>query len=110
MLFVTRHRVPPEASAEFEAAVASATAALRTRPGFVAAQAGRCLDEPELWVLTWTWESIGTGRRAMTSGETRMALMPVMVSALDEPSAFELVAPPVDGAGSPVGGEGAPGR
>lgn len=93
MLFVTRHRVPESEADAFAEAAGEAVEVLRTRPGFVAAQVGRALDEPDLWVLTSTWESLGAGRRALTSGETRIALMGVMRTAVDEPSAFELVAP-----------------
>ncbi|RKS73915.1 antibiotic biosynthesis monooxygenase [Motilibacter peucedani] len=93
MLFVTRHRVPVSEAAAFADAAQVAVDALAARPGFVSAQVGRCLDDAELWVLTSTWATIGAGRRAMSSGETRVALMPVMVSALDEPSAFDIAVP-----------------
>lgn len=91
MLFVTRHRVPVAEAGAFAQAAQSAVAALAVRPGFVSAQVARCLDDPDLWVFTSTWASVGAGRRALVSGETREVLMPVMASAVDEPSAFDLV-------------------
>ena len=90
MLFVTRHRVPVREAAEFAQAASVALEALAGRPGFLGGQVGRCLDEGDLWVFSTTWANVGAGRRALASGETRVALMGVMQSALDEPSAFDL--------------------
>ena len=93
MLFVTRHRVPVADAAAFADAAQAALDALADRPGYLSGQAARCLDDAELWVLTSNWASVGAGRRAMGSVDTRMALMPVMLSAIDEPSAFDVVSP-----------------
>jgi quinol monooxygenase YgiN len=93
VLFVTRHRVDVADAASFADAAQLALDALAARPGYLSGQLARCLDDAELWVLTSTWANVGAGRRAMSSVETRTALMPVMLSALDEPSAFDLVVP-----------------
>jgi hypothetical protein len=36
------------------------------------------------------WASVGDARRALASADVRAALMPVMASALDEPSVFDV--------------------
>ena len=102
MLVVTRHRVPERESEEFERAAAAALAALAERPGHRHGWAGPALDDPELWTVVSVWASIGAARRALASVETRMALMPLMASALDEPSVFDVRVPAADGALPPA--------
>ena len=42
-------------------------------------------------MLTTRWENVGSYRRALGSYEGKMHIQPLMVHALDEPSAYEVV-------------------
>lgn len=64
---------------------------LVTQPGFRSARAGRCLDEPDVWILLSEWESVGTYRRALSSHAVKTSGYPVFVRIIDEPGAYELL-------------------
>ncbi|HEY0642961.1 MAG TPA: antibiotic biosynthesis monooxygenase [Nocardioides sp.] len=99
MLVVTRLRTPsapggdPDAAAEAElrAGLLQALAILAAKPGYVGGEVGRNVDDPTLWALTTRWENVGSYRRALGSYEGKMHIQPLMVHALDEPSAYEVV-------------------
>ena len=91
MIVVNRFRVPASDGGEFRARMAEAHAALAARPGYVAGAVGRNVDDPELWVLTTSWENVGSYRRALSSYDVKMTAVPLLSRALDEPSAYELV-------------------
>lgn len=98
MLVVTRLRTPsgpagPDAAAEHELrhGLLHALAILATKPGYVSGDVGRNVDDPGLWVLTTRWENVGSYRRALGSYEGKMHIQPLMVHAVDEPSAYEVV-------------------
>ena len=96
MLVVNRFRVPDAESDSFRAGLEVARAALAARPGYVGGTIGRNLDEPDLWVLTTTWEHVGAYRRALSSYEVKLNAVPLLSRALDEPSAYEPVEPGTD--------------
>jgi hypothetical protein len=98
VLVVTRLRTPagptgPDAGAEAELrrGLLRALAILATKPGYVSGDVGRNVDDPGLWVLTSRWENVGSYRRALGSYEGKMHIQPLMVHAVDEPSAYEVV-------------------
>lgn len=92
MLVVTRLRTPdPSAEADLRAGLLRALAILADKPGYVGGDVGRNVDDPTLWVLTTRWENVGSYRRALGSYEGKMHIQPLMVHALDEPSAYEVV-------------------
>jgi hypothetical protein len=76
------------------------------------------VDDPHLWTLTTSWESVGAYRRALSDYQVKLVAVPLMYRAIDEPSAFEpLVTWSPDGgfgehepALAPDAGEGGPGR
>ena len=68
----------------------------RERAGFVRSRIGRNTDDPELWVLTTEWESVGAYRRALSAYDVKLTAVPVLSRAIDEPSAYELVEPGAD--------------
>ncbi len=96
MIVVNRFRVPPEDTGGFRAELHAAREALAARPGFVAGRIGRNVDDPSLWVLTTEWEGVGAYRRALSAYDVKLAAVPVLARAIDEPSAFELVEPGTD--------------
>ena len=92
MLVVNRFHVPSDA-ATFRAQLEAAHTVLAAQPGYVDGAIGRNLDEPELWLLTTRWESVGAYRRALSTYDMKLSAVPILSRALDEPSAYEVVEP-----------------
>ena len=94
MLVVTRLRTPrpdPAAESELRRGLLLALEILAAKPGYIGGDVGRNVDDPTLWALTTRWENVGSYRRALGSYESKMHIQPLMVHALDEPSAYEVV-------------------
>jgi len=91
VLVVTRFRVSQgdPAAGAFRDGLAAVVDVLAGCPGFVGADTGRNLDDPELWVLVTRWDGVGSYRRALSSYDAKVALAAVQAHALDEPSAYE---------------------
>jgi hypothetical protein len=89
VLSVTRHLVPDASAAAFIADAQAALDLLRQRPGFVSGVVGRATDDGELWLVATTWADIGSFRRALSSYEVKIGAVPLLASAIDEPTAFE---------------------
>ncbi|GHD14764.1 antibiotic biosynthesis monooxygenase family protein [Nocardiopsis kunsanensis] len=94
MIVITRYSVPEADSEAFRTEAADAVAALSARPGFLRHRLGRAADDPELWTLVTEWEGVGPYRRALSSYEVKLAAVPLLSRAFDEPSAYELVDEP----------------
>ena len=94
MIVVNRFRAAegPAAALELRGLLHDALDALRTRPGFVDGDVARNLDEPDLWLLTTRWKDVGSYRRALSSYDVKVAAVPTLSTAIDEPSAYEAVA------------------
>ena len=90
MLVVTRHRVDGD-SGEFLSRARAALAVLAARPGFETGRIGRALDDPTLWVITTRWQGVGAYRRALSAYDVKLGAVPLLSTAIDEPSAFELL-------------------
>ena len=95
---MSRFRIGPHDSDSVEADAAGfrreieqAHAALAARPGYVDGAVGRNVDDPALWLLTTRWENVGSYRRALSSYDVKVAAVPLLSRALDEPSAYEPV-------------------
>lgn len=50
---------------------------------------GRATDDAGLWVVTTSWVDVGSFRRALGSYEVKIGAVPLLASAIDEPTAFE---------------------
>jgi quinol monooxygenase YgiN len=70
----------------------TALATLAARPGYVSGDLSRAIDEPDHWCMVTTWESVGAYRRALSSFEVKAYAAPLLAEALDEPSAYEVLA------------------
>ncbi|HEX2808872.1 MAG TPA: antibiotic biosynthesis monooxygenase [Kineosporiaceae bacterium] len=92
MLVVTRYRVERHDQSDFRADALAALEALAARPGCVGGHLGRAVDEPELWTLTTTWESVGAYRRALSDYRVKLVAVPLMYRAIDESTAYEQLA------------------
>lgn len=88
---VARFQVPEQEGAAFAGRAGAALEALAARPGYVGGSLGRSADDPTLWALVTRWAGIGAYRRALSAYDVRIAAVPLLSQALDEPGAFEPV-------------------
>ena len=94
MLVVNRFRSDagtPDAAAQFAVELRAALDVLAEQRGYVDGRIGRNVDDPDLWVLTTTWQNVGSYRRALSAYEVKVSAVAILSRALDEPSAYELV-------------------
>lgn len=89
MLAVNRIRAQRDDPAILLEQVGALIDALAGQPGFVRAQVGRNLDEPDLWVLITEWDSVGTYRRGLSSHVVKASGYPIFLQMQDEPGAYE---------------------
>jgi len=87
MLVVNRFRGDDSLRADLEVA----RDALAARPGYLDGDLGRNVDDPALWVLVTRWQDVGSYRRALSAYDVKLAAVPVLRRAIDEPSGYELV-------------------
>lgn len=84
----------------------AALAVLGSRTGFLDGSVGRAVDEAELWTVVTRWRDVGSYRRALRGAEAKTVVVPLLSTALDEPSVFEVLhavaAPSPDGSGAVV--------
>ena len=90
MLVVNRFHADP-ADGDFRRMLEAALQALAAREGYLDGTVGRNVDQPDLWVLVTRWRDVGSYRRALSSYDVKVAAVPVLSRALDEPSAYEVV-------------------
>jgi len=90
MLVVTRHRNPQAQAREFLGAAKHALAVLADQSGYRGGRIGRATDDPSLWLISTEWADIGSYRRALSAYQVRVEAVPLLATALDEPSAFEV--------------------
>lgn len=89
MRVVTRHR--PEDPEAFASDAAQALHVLAGQHGFLGGELGSSPDDPSILLLTTKWADVGSMRRGMGGYEAKVALAPIMVTAADEPSVFEVL-------------------
>ena len=89
MLVVNRFRVPEDEAAEFREALEAAHAVLAQQKGYVDGQLGRNVDDPALWTMVTRWRDVGSYRRALSQYDVKVGAVPLLSSAIDEPSAYE---------------------
>lgn len=66
-------------------------ALLATKEGFVDARVSRAIDDGALVTLELSWDTVGSYRRALSSYDVKVQVVPIMSQALDEPTAFEVL-------------------
>ena len=84
-------RFHPADHEEFLGQAAELLRLLKDCVGLQGAQFLRAADEPDMFALVTTWAAAGHYRRALGRVDVRMVLMPMALSAVDEPGAFEPV-------------------
>lgn len=66
--------------------------ALAAHQGYLDGTVGRATDDPTLWTIGLRWQSVGAYRRALGAYDVKAAAVPLLSTALDEPTAFEVLA------------------
>jgi hypothetical protein len=92
VLVVNRFRVPEDA-VDFRGDLEAALEVLAQQRGYDEGRLGRNLDDPTLWVMVTRWKDVGSYRRALSSYDVKVGVVPLLSRAIDEPSAYE----PLDG-------------
>lgn len=91
LLVVSRHRVPDDVRDEFLLAADRALDVLAEQAGFVRASIGQATDESDLFVIRSEWSGVGAYRRALSAFDVKVSAVPLLSTAVDESSAFEVV-------------------
>ena len=60
----------------------------RASPGCDWVEVVRNLDQEDLWAVVSRWRDVGSYRRSFAGHEAKMVLTPVLLRAVDEPSAY----------------------
>jgi hypothetical protein len=92
MLVISRFRYDQDLANQATADLETCRHWLGACPGYLTGTVGRAVDDPSLWVLTTRWENVGAYRRALASYDVKLHAVPLIGHALDEPSAYEVIA------------------
>jgi quinol monooxygenase YgiN len=103
VIVVTRHRIGDGHGPDFRVAARDALDVLAGRPGFLDGYVARAVDDAGLWTVVTVWRDVGSYRRALSGYEAKMRVVPLLSTAVDEPSAFEVL-DTRDAAGATAGG------
>lgn len=90
VLVVSRYRVNSDRPA-WLAQMREALGVLGESVGFVRGQIAQATDDADLMVVSTSWENVGAYRRALSRYEVKLHAVPLLSTAIDEPSAFESV-------------------
>ena len=88
MLAISRFRVPADRADGFVARARAAADFFASCRGCLAVDLLQNLDDPELWTITSRWADVGSYRRSFNGYEAKLALVPLLSEAIDEPSAY----------------------
>ena len=91
LLVITRHRVASDDRGPFLDSARQAVAVLAEQAGFLDASIATATDEAGLFVIETHWIGVGAYRRALSSFDVKMTAIPLLSTAVDESSAFEIV-------------------
>lgn len=85
MFAVNRFR---DVGAEFEREAQQVVEFWRAREGCESMDLVRNLDDPGLWAIVSRWRDVGSYRRSFNGFEAKMVLTPLLLRAVNEPSAY----------------------
>ncbi len=94
MIAISRFRYDDSDRAAAEADLVRCLDGLSACNGYADGTVARALDDPSLWMLETRWDNVGAYRRALSSYDIKMTVVPLLSRALDEPSAFEVIVGP----------------
>ncbi len=89
--FVALLRFRPRDVAGLMVLLRESVSLLATKEGFVDARVSRAIDDGALVTLELSWDTVGSYRRALSSYDVKVQVVPIMSQALDEPTAFEVL-------------------
>lgn len=89
--FVTALRFAAGSTPSMVTSLRDAVALLATFDGFVDGRIARAIDDSGIVSLTLGWTTVGAYRRALSSFDVKMMVVPLLAQAIDEPSAFEVL-------------------
>lgn len=89
LVVVSRHRVDDRAA--FAEDARTALAVLATCDGFEHGAIGQATDETDLIIVTTRWIGVGAYRRALSRFDVKTQVVPLLSTAVDESTAFEVV-------------------
>lgn len=89
MLAIARFSVSLGNAAHFQSQLSSALESFSKCQGFVDGELGQNLDDPSMWSLVTRWENVGSYRRALSTNDVKMNVIPTLAQAIDEPGAYE---------------------
>ena len=91
VLVVSRFRVPSDQVDAFGDMARRAIEVLGACNGFIDGAIGQSTDDLELRTIATRWTNIGAYRRSLSSFDVRVTAIPLLSTAIDEPSSYELV-------------------
>lgn len=89
MLAIARFEVPLGNAAHFQTQLSAALESFSKCAGFIDGEYGQNLDDQNLWSLMTRWENVGSYRRALSTNDVKMNVIPTLAQAIDEPGAYE---------------------
>jgi quinol monooxygenase YgiN len=88
MIAIARFNVPAAQASDFRLQIERALQVFSEREGFQSGDFGQNLDENDLWTLVTHWQNVGSYRRALSSTQVKMEVVPLLATAIDEPGAY----------------------
>ena len=89
MLAIARFEVPLGNAAHFQTQLSAALESFSKCAGFIDGEFGQNLDDQKLWSFMTRWENVGSYRRALSTNDVKMNVIPTLAQAIDEPGAYE---------------------
>lgn len=91
LLVVTRHHVVASDRAEFLDRARDALAALGEQVGYLSGCIAQSTDDADSFVIESRWSDVGAYRRGLSSFDVKIRAVPLLSTAVDESTAFEVV-------------------
>ena len=89
MIAIARFTVSLGTAAHFQTQLSAALDSFSMCKGFIDGEYGQNLDDLTLWSLVTRWENVGSYRRALSTNDVKMNVIPTLAQAIDEPGAYE---------------------
>jgi len=89
MIAIARLTVSLGTAAHFQTQLSAALDGFSMCKGFIDGEYGQNLDDLTLWSLVTRWENVGSYRRALSTNDVKMNVIPTLAQAIDEPGAYE---------------------
>jgi quinol monooxygenase YgiN len=89
MIAIARFSVSLGTAAHFATQLSAALDSFSKCKGFIDGEYGQNLDDLTLWSLVTRWENVGSYRRALSTNDVKMNVIPTLAQAIDEPGAYE---------------------